>query len=109
MAIHLQSIDNHYQSIYNSFTTIYNRFTAINNPITTHLQPIYNQLQSITITTSVSLYQYHIIDNELQNHCQKVISIIHTGFIGIANKLLIIMQTTSEISAPDEFCMNQYF
>src|ERR1700678_3993971 len=40
-----------------------------------------------------------MINNESQTHCQKVIGIIHTGFIGIADSLLTILRATGEASA----------
>ena len=37
-----------------------------------------------------------MINNESQNHCKKVIGIIHTGSIGIADTLLTKLRATGE-------------
>src|ERR1700678_1324034 len=41
-----------------------------------------------------------MINNESQTHCQKVIGIIHTGLIGIADSLLTILQATGVELSP---------
>ena len=38
-----------------------------------------------------------MINNESQNHCKKVIGIIHTGSIGIADTLLTKLRATGEV------------
>lgn len=40
-----------------------------------------------------------IFNNELQNHCQKVIGIIHTGLIGNADALLTKLRATTQIGS----------
>ena len=41
-----------------------------------------------------------MINNESQNHCKKVIGIIHTGSIGIADTLLTKLRATGENITP---------
>ena len=69
-----------------------NQFQGINNVLQSHPRGLtikYNQLQLY------SFRSYWLLLIVLKNHCQKVIGIIHTGSIGIAEALLTKLQATS--------------